>query len=523
LPSDNAQSGARAANVLLTVGLLLILTLLALFVHGFHVGIEDDAIYLPAVKQHLNPSLYPHDSIMFEPQTRPTLWDELVAYSIRLTGVSVETGEFAWYLFCLFAFLSGCWLLMTRVFEHRLERLGAVAVVTALLTMPVAGVAIYIADQHLHPRMLATALVLVGASILLPLPNESVSLNRAAISLLLTALATLIHVQMAFYGLVFLIFLVLPLERFGERAVEFWVLLTPLLMLFQHGSAQWVEASRIKRQHYLFRWEWYEWIGIFGPIIILYLIARWAQRRNRPAVHNLALRVALLGAFGFLVTLVLTTPPKLERLTAYQPMRIFHTVYLMMLLLFGGLAAQMLLKRSWWRWVLLLFPMSVGMYFAQRDLFPRTNHIEWPGRSTGNAWVEAFQWVRKNTPNDAYFALDQHFMVAYGEDYHGFRALAERGHIADWDKDSGVACLFPSLAPRWSREVHALQGFNHFGDDDFRRLEHDFGVSWVVLEKPYVHQYEDGRLETRGFTGPASEIFAECPYQNSAVRVCKLR
>ena len=522
MPSENAHRG-RARNVLLTAGSLLLLTVLALFTHGYHLGIEDDAIYLPAIKQHLNPALYPHDTIMFEPQTRPTLWDELVAYSIRLTGVPLETGEFAWYVLCLFIFLSACWLLTTRIFEHWLERLGAVWVVAALLTMPVAGVAIYIADQHLHPRMLATALVLIGASILLPLPDERVSLNRAALSLLLIAFATLIHVQMAFYGLIFLTFLVLPLERFGERAVQFATLLPPLVALFQSGSAQWLEASRIKRQHYLFRWEWYEWIGIFGPIIILWLLARWARRSNRPAVHNIALRVALLGIFGFLVTLVLTTPPKLERLTAYQPMRIFHTVYLVMLLLFGGLAVQKLLKRSWWRWALLMLPLSVGMYFAQRDLFQRTHHIEWPGRSTGNAWVEAFRWVRANTPVDAYFALDSHFITAYGEDYHGFRALAERGHIADWDKDSGVACLFPSLAPRWSREAHAVQGFNHFGDAEFQSLEREFGVNWVVLEKPYVHRYEDGRLETRGYTGSASEVFAECPYENSAVRVCKLK
>jgi hypothetical protein len=398
-----------------------------------------------------------------------------------------------------------------------------VSVVAALLTMPVAGVAIYIADQHLHPRMLATALVLVAASVLLPLPEERVSLNRAAVSLLLIALATLIHVQMAFYGLVFLIFLVLPLERFGERAVEFAALLTPLATLFQHGSPQWIEASRIKRQHYLLRWEWYEWIGIFGPLIILWLLARWAKKSNRPAVHNLALRVTLLGCFGFLVALVLTTPPKLERLTAYQPMRIFHTVYLVMLLLLGGLAVQKFLKRSWWRWALLLVPMSVGMYLAQRDLFSGTKHIEWPGRSTGNAWVEVFQWIRHNTPVDSYFALDSHFIRANGEDAHGFRALAERGQIADWDKDSGVACLFPSLAPRWSREAHAVEGFNHFSDADFKRLEDQFGVNWVVLEKPYVHRRDDGSTEMRGYTGPAAQVFADCPYQNSAVRVCKLK
>ena len=40
---------------------LLLLTLAALLIHGYHLGVEDQAIYLPAIKHHLNPSLYPFD------------------------------------------------------------------------------------------------------------------------------------------------------------------------------------------------------------------------------------------------------------------------------------------------------------------------------------------------------------------------------------------------------------------------------------------------------------------------------
>ena len=41
------------------------LTLLALLVHGYHPGAEDDGVYLPAIKHDLNPALYPHDSDFF--------------------------------------------------------------------------------------------------------------------------------------------------------------------------------------------------------------------------------------------------------------------------------------------------------------------------------------------------------------------------------------------------------------------------------------------------------------------------
>ena len=58
---------------------LLAIAALALLVHGYHYGIEDEAIYLPAVKQHLNGSLYPFDSAFFDAQCKLTLFDEFMA------------------------------------------------------------------------------------------------------------------------------------------------------------------------------------------------------------------------------------------------------------------------------------------------------------------------------------------------------------------------------------------------------------------------------------------------------------
>ena len=56
-----------------------------------------------------------------------------------------------------------------------------------------------------------------------------------------------------------------------------------------------------------------------------------------------------------------------------------------------------------WR---LFVPLSLGMYFAQRQVFPASAHIEWPGAQPRNPWAQAFEWIRANTPVDALFALD---------------------------------------------------------------------------------------------------------------------
>jgi len=45
-----------------SLGILLLLAAFAILLHGYHPGVEDDGVYLPAIKRHLNPQLYPHDA-----------------------------------------------------------------------------------------------------------------------------------------------------------------------------------------------------------------------------------------------------------------------------------------------------------------------------------------------------------------------------------------------------------------------------------------------------------------------------
>ena len=129
--------------------------------------------------------------------------------------------------------------------------------------------------------------------------------------------------------------------------------------------------------------------------------------------------------------------------------------------------------------------------------------LELPGLASPNPWVQAFVWVRTNTPVSAYFALDPKFMLAPDEDQHGFRALAERSRMADRVKDSGACSMFPQLSETWRTQVRALDGWQSFKPPDFERLHHEFGVTWVVLQTKTLPDLP-------------------CPYGNSSVLVCRL-
>jgi hypothetical protein len=115
--------------------------------------------------------------------------------------------------------------------------------------------------------------------------------------------------------------------------------------------------------------------------------------------------------------------------------------------------------------------------------------------------MNAFDWIRTNTPEDAFFAIDPEY--AKLADEQGFRARAERSMLADDGKDGGAVSMFPELAEEWQRQLAVQRNWRHFGMADFARLGRDRGVTWLVLPAP-------------GF----KEL--QCPYQNPLLAVCRL-
>ena len=119
-------------------------------------------------------------------------------------------------------------------------------------------------------------------------------------------------------------------------------------------------------------------------------------------------------------------------------------------------------------------------------------------------WLSSFLWIREHTPKDAFFALDPEYLLKAGVDLHGFRALAERGTMADQEKDSGVASVFPELAELWKQQSAAQFDWAHVSVDRLQNLRAQYGVSWVLLENP----------------APLDGLV--CPYSNGQLRVCQI-
>jgi hypothetical protein len=493
------------------LALIALLTVFAFLVMGYHPGLEDDAFYLAAIKKNLNPALFPHDSDFFTVQFQATIFDKLVAFSVRLSHLPLAWVALIWQLGAIFFVLHGCWRISRRCFSESPAQWAAVALIAALLTLPVSGTGINLADQYLHARTLATAAIL--AAIVSVLDRR---LWRAGI---LLAIALSIHVIMAGFGISLCAFLLwdqsalLPRRQSSMAAAA--VVLFPLGWMFEPGSDAWRQAASTRSFYYLARWEWYEWLGVFAPLVLLYAFRRFLRRRAGNENPTLLLLVSSLLYYGLFQTfagLVLMFPSSLERLRPFEPMRYLHLLYLFFFLMVGGLLGRYVLDRRLYRWALLFLPLSLGMFYAQRQMYPASEHLELPGAPTGNAWLQAFAWIRQNTPVDSLFALDPHYIELPGEDYHGFRALAERSVLADYVKDGGMAARVPRLAPRWVKEVTAQSGWRDFQPADFDRLKKEFGVDWVVL----------ARADDVGPNTQKQDEAMTCPYRNRQVQVCRL-
>ena len=471
---------------------LLALSAAALLVHGYHLGVDDAEIYLPAIKKAADPALFPFASEFFMSHAHLSWFPNLVGGFARLFHLPADTAIFSCQAAGIFLLLLAGWRLACACFERAPARWAAVGLLAAAFSIPVAGIALVIQDPYVTARTLsAPATLFAVAAYLSNKPMQAVAW------LVFTAL---IHLQMSAYGVVLLVFLAAA-PGIGSRT-RFAVAL-PFLWGFQPATGPAREALLSRTFFFVTKWAWYEWVGVFAPLAILWWFSFRPPRKTTARFRQL---VQTLVPFGLLFTaagLVLALVPSLENFTRLQPMRSFHLVYMIFFMLLGGVLGEYFLGGRAWRWLAIFVPVAAGMWVLQSVSYPFSPHLEWPGTVGGGNWGAAFLWIRGHTPKDAVFALDPNYMAIPEDDQHGFRAVAERSALADNVKDSGAVSLFPQLAADWKAEVLAQTGWQRFQWADFERLAQRYPVTWIVTLRP----------------APAG---LTCPYENQELAVCRI-
>jgi hypothetical protein len=237
--------------------------------------------------------------------------------------------------------------------------------------------------------------------------------------------------------------------------------------------------------------------------LLLYALA-YRRLRSPTPVRKLCLTALILGTSTAIAAFLFVHPSSPGFLVRIQLLRAFHMLYLIGILLLGGLIGHTLWSKSSRRWAACTILAAAGltMFVTARITYPASNHIELPGLTPRNPWQQAFLWISANTPADAVFAANPDLVLLRGEDAQSFRALTGRSLLADF-KDEGVAVIFPDLAPQWAAEYNAQRGVDQLSDTDRLTRLGQLGASWILLSR-------------------GSVTSLPCSFHNSVAQVCRL-
>jgi hypothetical protein len=520
---DSEQS-ERAFPLLLVSAL----TLFAVAINGYHPYAEDGGLYMAGVNRLLDPALYPHSTAFVLEPMRHSFFAPVVAASVRLTHLSLPVVLLALHLASIWLTLFAAWMLAARCWPSRPARVGAVVLLACWLALPIAGTALLFMDPYATARSLSTPAMVLALAGALDMTARGSPFNPqkrqrglflCAASL---AIAAAMHPLMAAYalGATLILFAARSPNRTlrpcatAALAASALALAACLQALAQPDPADYIRVALTRSYWFPAQWRWYELLGLAAPLAILSFYA-WSKLAKTTSAHSLqpieanralARMAVAVGATSCLIALLFARAAAPTHLIArLQPLRAFQIVYLVLILTLGATLGERLLRRRAWRWAAAMLLLGGISFTAGRTAFPNSNHLELPGLAPRNPWAQAFLWARDHTPKDALFALDADYINTPGEDAQCFRAIAQRSALPDYSKDGGEASIAPELTAEWVRGQAAQQGLSAPSTSDAQRVAalQPLGVTWLVLQ-----------------AGATTRL--NCPYANSAVKLCRL-
>jgi membrane protein implicated in regulation of membrane protease activity len=460
----------------------------------------------------------------------------VLAFLVHHTHLSL-----AWVL--LLTNLLSLWLtfyaahrILQRTIASDVAQLAGLCLLAVFWSLPIAGTSLLLMDPYVTGRSLSTPLSLLAIAFALENWPTRVAQPRDSFTvagwgpLLGCTLALLVaaafHPLMAAYAFAFV--LVLRLTRLRQRHLA-WALLSlsalalaaALHVFAPSETPALIAAERSRYYWFLSQWQWYELLGLAGPLVVLAALLSRFRKQSNPrseAASTLCRASIAIGCIATLVVLLFAQEGSRTHLVArIQPLRVFLLIYAIMTLLLGATLTQLALEaRQRLRSpsartalaslpVFVLLALAATMFYVQRQTFPASEHLElpWLAQQNPNPWVRAFLWARDNTPPNALFALDTKYVNEAGEDAQTFRPIALRSAVPDFSKDGGEAAITPSLAELWQQGANAQINLSTEPDAlrDARLLP--LGVTWMVLHSAALTAHP-------------------CPYDNGTLKVCRL-
>jgi hypothetical protein len=462
---------------------------------GYRYGVGDQAFYIPAVTQHLNPALFPRDRAILHAQDRFMLYDDAIASFVRASGVRVPTVFFAGFILGL-ALLFGAIAAIGRALYQ--TWLG-VAMLAALMTLRhrITQTGANSLESYFQPRMIAFALGAWAIAAYLR--------GRAAAALAILLFAFLVHPTTAMWFAIWAGFAIFVSERAWRvplavlaglgALVSVWaVMYGPLRGHLHRMDPLW--ASAMAGKDYIFPSDWNASFWLVNLSYLAVVVAIYLLRKRRHVA--LPLENGLVAGGAALVALFLMSWP----------------------LMIAGVALALQLQTSRVFWILdFLAAIYLAWLFAEAPRSPNLRRAAlalaiaaavgrglfvWSSEHAGNAiaqiefprdnWTDAMEWISR-TPADSHVLADPGHAWKYGS---SVRVTGERDVYLEEVKDLALALYSREVAVEALHRISDARDFGSFTPEQLRALATRYDLDYLVLDRdvdlPLAYRNEQFRV-----------------------------
>jgi hypothetical protein len=486
-------------HLALAAGALIFCLVAILNCGGYRYGVGDQAFYVPAVIQHLDPALFPRDRDMLHAQDRFMLYDDATAAVTRATGISVPMLFFLGYLAGLIA-LFGALVAIVRLMYHSW---WTVAMLAALLTLRhrVTQTGANTLEAYFQPRMMAFALGAWAIAAYLR--------GKGTVALGLVLVAFALHPTT---GLWFLVWIATALAVSERRwrvplmalsgaggALAVWIVTAgPLRGHLVKMDPLW--ASALAGKDYIFPSDWNASFWLVNLSYLGVAAAIYFLRRTRGVA--VSREAGLLAGGAALLAVFLVSWPLMVSNVALalqlQTSRIFWMLDFLAAIYLAWLMAEAPSGVSARRAIVVVvaaIAIGRGVFVwsvehagepVVRIAFPQDN------------WSDAMSWISRTAP-DTHVLADPGHAWKYGT---SVRVAGERDVYLEEVKDLALALYSRDIAAKALQRIRDSQNFGQMTPDQFRSLAAQYDLDYLVadrdLDLPLAHRNQQFRIYALG-------------------------
>lgn len=463
-----------------TLGVVVFLLLATANSGGYRFGVSDQAYYIPAIQQHLDPALFPRDGDMLDVQSHLMTSDELMAGVVETVNTSLPSVAAAVYVLSLVVLLAASvafarglqfswWtvaafgLLLT--FRHRITKTGANSL-----------------EGYMHPRQLAFGLGVAALACLLR--------DRLLPAAVFVVMAGVLHPTTAlWFGLALAVGVAVrrPAWRLhligagGLAAIgAVWaVTVGPMAERMVTMDAPWLLVLASKDYLFPTAWPIDAWLINLAYPVVIWFTWRARQRRGLAVPGEEAL---VWGSLALTALFLVSVPLTAMKLALAVQMQITRVFWVMDFIAMGYVA--------WWLTRQPRVAMAVvgllAVASASRGYY--LLEVNQPERQmatvnlAASPWNDAMTWLGTQ-PDDWHVLADPDHAWKYGV---SVRLAATKDTILESIKDSALSLYDREIASRVAMRTRDLVDFDRLTTMRAHTLDATYDLDVVIVESAHV-------------------------------------